>query len=262
MLEKIKMSRKKNNKFNNNGENDSSGGGWEIVFSGFVLILLCFFIMLSSFASIEQGKVMRFVKSFVESISMLTGGLGLETGKVVLPSTENIVLKRDELSILYDYLTHQNTKKGLTANGKGIQVVRSRKGLTMRLSDTILFDSGSAVIRPEARPVLSRIREIIAATDKEICIEGHTDNLSIHTPQFPSNWELSTGRAINVLRYILQGENIDPKKVSAVGCSEYQPLFPNDSKEHRELNRRVDIIFTGVERNDADFIRQINEKIK
>jgi chemotaxis protein MotB len=113
----------------------------------------------------------------------------------------------------------------------------------MRLSDHALFDLGVAHLSAEAMPLLTKIGEIIAKTTYLIRIEGHTDNLPIHTEQFPSNWELSATRAVNVLRYFSEAHQISQERLSAVGFAEYHPLMPNDTAGHRAKNRRVEIIF-------------------
>ena len=117
------------------------------------------------------------------------------------------------------------------------------EGLIMRLSEHALFDQGSADISAEALPLLDKIGAIISKTAYLIRIEGHTDNLPIHTELFPSNWELSTARAVNVLRYFIKNHNIDPQRLAAEGFGEFHPLVANDSPENRAKNRRVEIIF-------------------
>jgi chemotaxis protein MotB len=100
-----------------------------------------------------------------------------------------------------------------------------------------------ADISPQAVPLLQKVEDIIARTNFEVRIEGHSDNLPIKTAQFPSNWELSTARAVNVLRFFLETGRISSQRMSAVGFGEFQPMVPNDSIEHRAQNRRVEIIF-------------------
>ena len=117
------------------------------------------------------------------------------------------------------------------------------KGLVMRLSDQALFDVGQAAISPQAIPLLQKIGASIAKTAHEVRIEGHTDDVPIKTVQYPSNWELSTARAVNVLRYFIQSYGISSKRLSAEGFSRYQPIVPNDSPVNRAKNRRVEIVF-------------------
>lgn len=215
-------------------------GSWEVVYSGFVLILLCFFIMLCSFSSMEEAKVMRFVKSFKSAVSILPGGLGLESGREVLPPSPDIVDIESEFAKLFEDLKKLTFDLGVEGD---LNLSFSKKGLVMRLSDTFVFDLGVAEILPEAIPLLKKLAFIISKTFYPVRVEGHTDNLPIHTEKFPSNWELSTARAVNVLRYFTEKEKIPMQRLSAVGFGEFQPIFANDSPEHRAKNRRVEIVF-------------------
>jgi chemotaxis protein MotB len=230
-------SEKKGRKNNSEG---FSGGGWEIVYSGFVLILLCFFIMLSSFSSMEEAKIMRFVESFVDAVGILPGGLKFDSGSTVLPGSADIVDGSDEMAQIFAALEELNER---LKKENDITLAYSSRGLVMRLSDRALFDVGVADISPQAIPLLKKVGDIIAGTDFEVRIEGHSDDLPIKTAQFPSNWELSTARAVNVLRYFLETGGISSQRLSAAGFGEFQPMLPNDSMEHRAQNRRVEIIF-------------------
>jgi chemotaxis protein MotB len=221
-------------------EEGSAGGGWEVVYSGFVLILLCFFIMLSSFSSVKAAKILRFVKSFVESVSILPGGLSTDGGAAVLPTSVDMVDSTSPLAQIYGNL------KALAESHhyqNDVALSYSAKGLVMRLSDQALFDMGQAAISPQAVPLLQKIGAIIAETTHEVRIEGHTDDVPIKTARYPSNWELSTARAVNVLRYFIQSFRISDERLSAEGLSRYQPIVPNDSPVNRAKNRRVEIVF-------------------
>ncbi len=233
------MSRK-NRRSGSKKSDGSSGGGWEIVYSGFVLILLCFFIMLSSFSTMEEAKIMQFVKSFISAVSIMPGGVKFESGTAVVSDSANIVDNKEQLAKIWAELEDLADSFNLEDE---ISLALNREGLVMRLSEHTLFELGVATISEEALPLLTKIGAIISKTAHFIRIEGHTDNLPIHTKMFPSNWELSTARAVNVLRYLIQNHNIDPQRLAAEGFSEYQPLVANDSEENRAKNRRVEIIF-------------------
>lgn len=222
------------------GEEANAGPGWEIVYTGFVLILLCFFIMLCSFSSMVDTKVMQFVSSFVSTLSIFSGGMDFEQSKVVLPDSPDIVDVESGIGQIFQQI--EKLMKDLGVEGD-IDLIFSEEGLVMRLSDTVLFNAGEAGISPDAIPLLMKVGSIIQRTPYEIRIEGHTDNIPINTERFPSNWYLSTARAVNVLRFFLKNEDISPQRLSAVGFGEFQPVFPNDSAEHRAKNRRVEIVF-------------------
>jgi len=237
----MKTAKNKNGAGNEEG---SSAGGWEVIYSGFAMILLCFFIMLSSFSSIEETKVMRFVKSFTNAVSILSGGMKVDDGSIILPSSADMVDSDSELAGIYEKLRalaeHPNLEHDLA-------VAFSSKGVVMRLSDHALFDVGVADISPKAIPLLKKVGAIIADSPYEVRVEGHTDNLPIKTARYPSNWELSTARAVNVLRYFIETYGISNKRLSAEGFAEYHPIVPNDSIENRARNRRVEIIFLNAD---------------
>ena len=126
-----------------------------------------------------------------------------------------------------------------------IQITQLKDKLTVNMVDKVLFDSGSAAIKPKGQKVLDRVAEILkTVTDRQIKVEGHTDNVPISSAlaeRFPTNWELSTARATTVVRY-LQGRGINASLLSAEGFSEYRPVAPNDTPENKSKNRRIEIV--------------------
>ena len=177
---------------------------------------------------------MRFVRSFVDAVSILPGGLKADGNAVIVPNSAEIVDSDSPLAQIYEDL--QKIAERLN-NRDDIAVSYTKKGLVMRLSDHALFDAGVAAISPKAIPLLQKIGAIIADTDYEVRVEGHTDDRPIRTARYPSNWELSTARAVNVLRYFVDTFRIPNERLSAQGFSEYQPLVPNDSFRNRARNR-------------------------
>ncbi len=219
----------------------AAGGGWEIVYSGFILIVLCFFIMLCAFSTIEKPKIEKFVVSFTDSIDILKGGFGFQSEGDMTDASSDIMATRERLGPIFEGLVAIRNELRLH---KDISLSFSSEGLIMRLPDTSLFGLGVAEISPGAMPLLNKIAGVLSKAPHDIRIEGHADNLPIHTAGFPSNWELSTARAVNVLRYFIETGKCDSKRLSAAGYGEFQPIFPNDTPEHRANNRRVEIIFS------------------
>lgn len=129
-----------------------------------------------------------------------------------------------------------------------VQISELKGKLTVNVVDRILFDSGAAQLKQEGINVLQRIGATLkTASDKEVQIEGHTDNVPIRgslTERFPSNWELSTARATNVLHFLQQTVGIPGERLSAVGYGEYRPLASNSSAEGRRQNRRIQIVLS------------------
>ena len=99
-----------------------------------------------------------------------------------------------------------------------------------------------AQIKPNAHELLNTIAEVMTQYNNPLRIEGHTDNVPISTSQFPSNWELSTARSTNVLKYLIKYYNVEPEKMSGTGYGEFRPVVDNTTPENRAKNRRVDIV--------------------
>ena len=129
--------------------------------------------------------------------------------------------------------------------GNQIKITQLADKLQVSIVDKILFPSGKANISTEGLQVLKRVGTILGQTeDKMIRVEGHTDNVPITgrlKKKFPTNWELSTARATNVVRFLNEEVGISPSRLEAVGLSEYQPVSTNDTKEGKAQNRRIEI---------------------
>jgi chemotaxis protein MotB len=144
--------------------------------------------------------------------------------------------------------TYQDLTKKLEKEiqeGK-VQITEMKNRLTMTLVDKIIFPSGSADISKDGKAVLDKVISILKdVKDKRIQVEGHTDNVrivSVLKKRFPTNWELSTTRASEVVRYLQEKGGIDPTMLSATGYSEYQPVASNDTDEGKQKNRRIEIV--------------------
>jgi chemotaxis protein MotB len=124
-----------------------------------------------------------------------------------------------------------------------IRLKRYKTKTIINIDNSILFDSGRTAVKEGVKKSLSKIATALNNfPENNIQIEGHTDDVPINTPKFPSNWELSAARALSVLRFFVDKTDVDPRKLSAVGYGEYRPLVPNDTPENKRLNRRVDIV--------------------
>lgn len=208
---------------------------WMTTFSDMVTLLLVFFILILSYSTIQLEK-------FKGAMSSMKGALG------VMPNMESVKKKNDvkfreklttearQSDEDFAYLREMISKLKVQ---KDVSVDLQETGIHIRLGDKIVFDLGKARIKPQAYPILNSIAKI--ARDHEIYVEGHTDDLPIRSARFPSNWELSTARALNVVKYLNKVEGIPAENLAAVGHGEHRPLVPNDSPENRAKNRRVEI---------------------
>ena len=128
-----------------------------------------------------------------------------------------------------------------------VTITQLKGKLTVNMVDRILFDSGQAEVRSDGKKVLQKVGDVLrSVADKDIRIEGHTDNRPIVREdvkiKYATNWELSTARATAVLRYLQDTAKVDPKRLMATGYGEYRPISPNDTPEQRALNRRIEIV--------------------
>ncbi len=124
-----------------------------------------------------------------------------------------------------------------------VRLRMAEKGLVITFVAEVLFDSGRAEIREQSKPILNKVARVLReeVAENEIGVEGHTDNVPIKHSPWASNWELSAQRALSVL-YYLESENINPRRLSAIGYGPYRPVASNETEKGRQLNRRVEIV--------------------
>jgi chemotaxis protein MotB len=199
----------------------------------------------------ERDELDKVLKSKTDDLSKSIAELRQKTADLEAENTklkENVAeLKKKEAEVQ----SESNTYKQLTQEMKGeiakgqITISELKGKLTLDVVDKILFASGQADVTKEGLAVLKRVIDILKnVKDKAIRIEGHTDNVRIKgalVKQYPTNWELSAARAINVAKY-LQQQEIDPTLLSAMAFGEYKPIASNDTPEGRAKNRRIAII--------------------
>ncbi|CUS97153.1 chemotaxis protein MotB [Candidatus Kryptobacter tengchongensis] len=217
---------------------------WLITYADLITLLLGLFVVLYSMSQIDLSKYQQWISAF----SQLFGGGGvLAGGKGVLITpappksgsasdvSASQPTQQQKLEVQINAVLSSNIQS------KKIIVTTSSEGLTIHLLERLLFESGSAELKPEAMSVLDTLAEILKFLPNKIRIEGHTDNRPIRSAKFPSNWHLSVARALNTA-YYLMNKGVNPEKISIVGYAEYRPIAPNDSEENRAKNRRVDIV--------------------
>ena len=136
---------------------------------------------------------------------------------------------------------------------KDVTISKLQGKLTVNILDRVLFDSGEAVLKPAGETVMRKIAALLAThTNLQIQVIGHTDNVPIHTARFPSNWELSTARALAAVHFLTEHAGVDPRRVGAVGYGEYRPVADNSTPEGRAQNRRIAITILPDELAGAD----------
>ncbi|MDP3598129.1 MAG: flagellar motor protein MotB, partial [Nitrospirota bacterium] len=135
--------------------------------------------------------------------------------------------------------------KALQVSAKIEPILMTEPGestIVLSLPELVLFESGAAVLRPEALPFLQTLAEVLVELDRQVRVQGHTDNVPIRSAQFPSNWELSSMRAVMVVRALGELYGVPMKNLSAIGYADSRPLVPNETAENRAKNRRVEIV--------------------
>lgn len=226
-------------------KNEQASGGapaWMTTYGDLITQILIFFVLLFSFSNVDRDKFTAAMLSLQGSLGIIDGGMTLQEGDLMEQGEIGEIMisvqEQREFELLHERVEEIISEDDLN----GIQVNLDERGLVIRFVEGVLFDSGKADIKNEARAILDKIAPLLIDTHRHIRIEGHTDNLPINTREFPSNWELSTARAVNVVKYFIEKHNFSPYILSAAGYGEYRPIAPNDSDKNRALNRRVDII--------------------
>ncbi|MCK9216514.1 MAG: OmpA family protein [Firmicutes bacterium] len=221
-------------------EGSSGSPAWMATYGDLVTLLLCFFVLLFSMSTIDNQKFKAIITSMKGSLGVLDSGIIVEMKEIetTLPG-DVIEEEQEEFKKIY-----QELKDFLEENGLDNSVTLSldERGLLIRFLDTVLFDFGRAEIKDEAKYIINMISDVIKDSGKPMRIEGHTDNVPISTSRFPSNWELSTTRAVNVVKYVIELNDIEPWRISAAGYGEYHPIDTNETSIGRQNNRRVDIV--------------------
>ena len=239
----------------------SKGGGlrgdeWMATYADTVTLLLTFFVLLYSMSSVDSEKTKSIASAFTSMMNGESGNSILEynlyNGEVPLigGETEDPFEGGEELS--EQEKLYNNIKKFVTQNDLEdvVEIVDDERGVAMQIKDNILFETSSSELREDSKEILRKLSIIISKVDNPVLVEGHTDNRPINTSKFPSNWELSADRAVNVVRYFVEVIGQDPKRFSAIGYGEFQPVAPNDTYENMAKNRRVDILIVTADEEE------------
>lgn len=217
---------------------------WLLTYSDLITLLMIFFVVMYAMSNVDIAKYNKIAQSLGvalgggKNVIQVTPGVS-DSKQELAPGASGFKAEQAKLSNLKRQIDNYLKSKGL--NGSVATEITVR-GLEINLRDTILFDSGKADIKPGARGSLIAIGKIISSLPNLISIEGHTDNVPIHSGVFTSNWRLSAIRATNAAELLIEAVKIPQQKVSTVGYGEISPKVPNTSDANRALNRRVNIV--------------------
>jgi chemotaxis protein MotB len=232
---------------------------WLVSYADFITLLFAFFVVMYSVSSVNEGKyrtVSESIKTALNPINSIPASrLPFTVGNAkpkTIPSdsvgTNDPVIRR-----MREILTRLNPN--LKGDISEVKVTETGRGTIMiSLPESILFQSGEARVRSEALPFLKALAEVLIEMDRHVRIIGHTDNVPIRTAQFPSNWELSAGRAVMVVRIFSELYGVPVSHLSATGFADAKPLESNDTSAGRTKNRRVEILILekAIEENNLD----------
>ncbi|MEQ8227706.1 MAG: OmpA family protein [Rhodospirillales bacterium] len=205
---------------------------WLVTYADAITLLMCFFVMMLTFAEFD-------IPAFEEAAAAIKEKIGSDDNA---SPTEK--LKIDLEDVVFQMQAD-----------RAVQVTKDSKGVVIELSSGAFYKPGSAELREEAVPYLEKIAQTISApryATYNVRLEGHTDDEPISTDRFPSNWELSTGRAATVVRYFAENDFVDPLKMSATGYADQKPKVPNRTEdgtpipENQATNRRTAIRVTAM----------------
>ena len=147
--------------------------------------------------------------------------------------------------------------QGGLAEGK-IDIEASMNQITVRIREQGSFASGEAVLNPQLLPLVAKLRGALTQIAGTISVEGHTDDVPIMSPLFESNWDLSAARALSVARELMRDNVLDESRFMVVGRADTRPLRPNDSRENRAVNRRVEIVVRTEPHTTDEFLPRID----
>jgi chemotaxis protein MotB len=214
----------------------SNNERWLLTYADLITLLLALFIILFSISTISKVK-------FRALAHEMSGGFSATDADNRPPPEKNAARDTQSLNALAAALRAYIQGQHLTKN---VDIHIEKRGVVVSLrTDSAMFKSGSAVLEPQAGTLIHAIAGFLrtpAQRLRMLKIEGNTDDVPIATPLYPSNWELSTSRAVAVTRHLSEHDGISPQRLAAIGFSEWHPFVPNTSDANRLLNRRVDIV--------------------
>jgi chemotaxis protein MotB len=218
---------------------------WLVSYADFITLLFAFFVVMYSISSVNEGKFRTVSDSIKAALNPIVSPanvavpftIGQNKAVTVNPTIDTV--KEPAVRRLREIMRSLKNETQVDI----IQMKELTNGdIVLTLPDTVLFRAGEAVLRPEARPFIQAISDVLIDLDRHVRVEGHTDSVPISTVQFPSNWELSATRAVTVVRTLSEQYGLQGDHLTAVGHADSRPLADNLTPENRAKNRRVEIV--------------------
>jgi len=248
---------------------------WLVSYADFITLLFAFFVVMYASSQVDQrkvGKVALAIQIAFQELGVFPASTtrvpidtsepmpfstvqaiqnvrrNTELGRIA-PSTHGTLAgtsEQNDLALLQTELQEALRPEIVL---REVSLRRETEGLVVSLKEFGFFDSGSATIKPEALPALDRIASILAVRTYKLRVEGHTDNVPIHTTRMASNWDLSTARATEIVQLLITRDRFAPERLSAAGYAEFHPIASNLTAQGRAQNRRVDVVVLAPKEN-------------
>lgn len=215
---------------------------WLLTYADLITLLLAFFIVMYSMSRIDAKRFGKISQALHGILKGGTSVLKIEQNNTL--NTGHGLLKVGDLKMLQTKVLGEVEKLG---RKEDVITEMNERGLIIHIMESAMFDEGRAALKPRSKELLDLVAKEIITMPNHVRVEGHTDDRPINTPYFPSNWELSTARATEVVRYLTDIHGYHCDQISAVGYSSFRPYVPNNSIENRAKNRRVDVVVLTME---------------
>ena len=226
---------------------------WLVPYADLLTLLLALFVVLFASAKADTEKFAQVAHAMNQALggpitigsgaqSILVGGAGVvgQGGSPPVAGLSPAELENAQLNSVKQLIEEFVQEKKVEME---LETTLSDTGLVIRIRDNALFASGSAQLYPEALKLANLVAGVLGDIPQNVLVSGHTDNVPINTAQYPSNWELSSARALALMRQLLSANpKISPARMSAIGFGEYRPIVSNATEEGRSQNRRVEIL--------------------
>jgi len=212
---------------------------WFVTFGDMMTLLLCFFVLLLSFSTTDPAMYKDVSGSLHEAL-----GVQREDATYDTPMGTDPVSRDFRPTFTVDVVQEKLKSAVKLELIKGeIEIESSQDRVILRLNDALTFAPGKPDLSDEARRILDKVRPVVETVPGKLLVEGHTDDTAIKNPLYPSNWGLSAARAAAVVVFLLEPGTISQQRIAAIGYGDSLPLVPNDTPEHRQKNRRVELVF-------------------
>jgi len=218
---------------------------WLLTYADLITLLMVFFVVLYSMSTADSSKWKQISVALEQAfnVDVLKGqaATSVDPGSTAPASPIDNLISNMEVPQVARIQNKIESVLAGTAQAPDVSVGLDKEGVVIRLSGSYLFDSGRAELKPNSFGVLDAIASEIKLQANDIRVDGHTDSTPIDSPRYPTNWELSVARALAVTRYLTESDGVPSGRLMAAGFGEFRPLMPNDTREHRAMNRRVEI---------------------